>query len=158
MVRFFLFLMIRRPPRSTRTYTRFPYTTLFRSLDPGSQLDLPGPGAAVLAMHVEVGLGDRVRRQQRVVGQRVVGLCTVGLCTIGAGPADASVDDEMRHVDAPRLQLAGQRLAESAQPELAHREARRVGVALDGRRGAGEQDAAAAPRQDRKSTRLNSSH
>src|SRR3546814_13554015 len=26
-----LFLMIRRPPRSTRTDTRFPYTTLFRS-------------------------------------------------------------------------------------------------------------------------------
>src|SRR3546814_16101407 len=25
------FLMIRRPPRSTRTDTRFPYTTLFRS-------------------------------------------------------------------------------------------------------------------------------
>src|SRR3546814_16471265 len=31
--------MIRRPPRSTRTDTRFPYTTLFRSLDPlGAQL------------------------------------------------------------------------------------------------------------------------
>src|SRR3546814_5154399 len=28
---FFLFLMIRRPPRSTRTDTLFPYTTLFRS-------------------------------------------------------------------------------------------------------------------------------
>src|SRR3546814_7060630 len=27
-----VFLMIRRPPRSTRTYTHFPYTTLFRSL------------------------------------------------------------------------------------------------------------------------------
>src|SRR3546814_5872418 len=27
----FFFLMIRRPPRSTRTYTLFPYTTLFRS-------------------------------------------------------------------------------------------------------------------------------
>src|SRR3546814_11189611 len=27
----FFFLMIRRPPRSTRTDTRFPYTTLFRS-------------------------------------------------------------------------------------------------------------------------------
>src|SRR3546814_2133729 len=26
--------MIRRPPRSTRTDTLFPYTTLFRSLDP----------------------------------------------------------------------------------------------------------------------------
>src|SRR3546814_11423848 len=34
---FFFFLMIRRPPRSTRTDTLFPYTTLFRSvpsLDP----------------------------------------------------------------------------------------------------------------------------
>src|SRR3546814_5231859 len=28
---FFVFLMIRRPPRSTRTDTRLPYTTLFRS-------------------------------------------------------------------------------------------------------------------------------
>src|SRR3546814_10974551 len=27
----FVFLMIRRPPRSTRTDTLFPYTTLFRS-------------------------------------------------------------------------------------------------------------------------------
>src|SRR3546814_14078423 len=26
-----IFLMIRRPPRTTRTDTRFPYTTLFRS-------------------------------------------------------------------------------------------------------------------------------
>src|SRR3546814_21174520 len=31
----FCFLMIRRPPRSTRTDTLFPYTTLFRS-SPGS--------------------------------------------------------------------------------------------------------------------------
>src|SRR3546814_20837034 len=30
----FLFLLIRRPPRSTRTDTLFPYTTLFRSLHP----------------------------------------------------------------------------------------------------------------------------
>src|SRR3546814_18898589 len=28
---FFFFVMIRRPPRSTRTDTLFPYTTLFRS-------------------------------------------------------------------------------------------------------------------------------
>src|SRR3546814_6875909 len=33
----FFFLMIRRPPRSTRTDTLFPYTTLFRS----------GPGAGL---------------------------------------------------------------------------------------------------------------
>src|SRR3546814_20647667 len=29
---FFFFLMIRRPPRSTRTDTLFPYTALFRSI------------------------------------------------------------------------------------------------------------------------------
>src|SRR3546814_12106949 len=32
----FFFLMIRRPPRSTRTDTLFPYTTLFRSVAVGS--------------------------------------------------------------------------------------------------------------------------
>src|SRR3546814_14937934 len=31
----FFFLMIRRPPISTRTDTLFPYTTLFRSRSPG---------------------------------------------------------------------------------------------------------------------------
>src|SRR3546814_5851210 len=31
LVMLFFFLMIRRPPRSTRTDTLFPYTTLFRS-------------------------------------------------------------------------------------------------------------------------------
>src|SRR3546814_16442868 len=33
---FFFFLMIRRPPRSTRTDTLFPYTTLCRSQDEGA--------------------------------------------------------------------------------------------------------------------------
>src|SRR3546814_6913961 len=32
IVLYFFFLMIRRPPRSTRTDTLFPYTTLFRSV------------------------------------------------------------------------------------------------------------------------------
>src|SRR3546814_511180 len=32
MLGFFFFLMLRRPPRSTRTDTLFPYTTLFRSM------------------------------------------------------------------------------------------------------------------------------
>src|SRR3546814_10971997 len=38
---FFFFLSIRRPPRSTRTDTLFPYTTLFRSA--------PQPGADTVA-------------------------------------------------------------------------------------------------------------
>src|SRR3546814_4175714 len=36
---FFFFLMIRRPPRSTRTDTLFPYTTLFRSADAAEKLE-----------------------------------------------------------------------------------------------------------------------
>src|SRR3546814_9643954 len=43
--------MIRRPPRSTRTYTLFPYTTLFRSI--------PGP-AAGSQEELTVEVGDRV--------------------------------------------------------------------------------------------------
>src|SRR3546814_11097720 len=35
------FLMIRRPPRSTRTDTLFPYTTLFRSCRKGWRSPLP---------------------------------------------------------------------------------------------------------------------
>src|SRR3546814_14018802 len=51
----FFFLMIRRPPRSTRTDTLFPYTTLFRSTaavqptaeaDGGSIADLLGAAGA----------------------------------------------------------------------------------------------------------------
>src|SRR3546814_4786132 len=36
--------MIRRPPRSTRTYTLFPYTTLFRSQRHLRQVGIAGPG------------------------------------------------------------------------------------------------------------------
>src|SRR3546814_5749124 len=50
---FILFLMTRRPPRSTRTDTLFPYTTLFRSYDvvdahrgePSPETGLPGTWA-----------------------------------------------------------------------------------------------------------------
>src|SRR3546814_18231258 len=42
----FFFLMIRRPPRSTRTDTLFPYTTLFRS---------PRGGASALFPNVHGG-------------------------------------------------------------------------------------------------------
>src|SRR3546814_5805988 len=38
-IRIFFFVMIRRPPRSTRTDTRFPYTTLFRSVEVGRTRD-----------------------------------------------------------------------------------------------------------------------
>src|SRR3546814_18945410 len=47
----FCLLMIRRPPRATRTDTLFPYTTLFRSLD------FPNRGARTLGLLAEL---DRV--------------------------------------------------------------------------------------------------
>src|SRR3546814_188098 len=42
---FLFFLMIRRPPRSTRTDTLFPYTTLFRSDDGSGQAGSLAPEA-----------------------------------------------------------------------------------------------------------------
>src|SRR3546814_11811879 len=39
----FFFLMIRRPPRSTRTDTLFPYTTLFRSPADAGRWDQAAP-------------------------------------------------------------------------------------------------------------------
>src|SRR3546814_20655265 len=39
--------MIRRPPRSTRTDTLFPYTTLFRSLNFGPPFRILEPGYAI---------------------------------------------------------------------------------------------------------------
>src|SRR3546814_16383494 len=42
---FFFFLMIRRPPRSTRTDTLFPYTTLFRSAARADECARPATAA-----------------------------------------------------------------------------------------------------------------
>src|SRR3546814_3581922 len=53
--------MIRRPPRSTRTDTLVPYTTLFRSNDTGeADLDTPFDAATAkgIAATVEVELGS----------------------------------------------------------------------------------------------------
>src|SRR3546814_329738 len=52
--------MLRRPPRSTRTDTLFPYTTLFRSLsaeDAASEIDVAAFEAAAL---VDIGLDNPV--------------------------------------------------------------------------------------------------
>src|SRR3546814_12708079 len=45
----FFCLMIRRPPRSTRTDTRFPYTTLFRSKSILQQSKIPAIAPVVLS-------------------------------------------------------------------------------------------------------------
>src|SRR3546814_10209704 len=51
--------MIRRPPRSTRIDTLFPYTTLFRSDDPGDLVEADGEAAGEAGHHrVRVALPD----------------------------------------------------------------------------------------------------
>src|SRR3546814_17357365 len=55
------FLMIRRPPRSTRTDTLFPYTTLFRSVD--ERLER-GARRAHRPRHVHLARADVVERSE----------------------------------------------------------------------------------------------
>src|SRR3546814_12083067 len=62
------FLMIRRPPRSTRTYTRFPYTTLFRSLAAQLRLQVAGPQLALLDLGLQWPYQRVALRVARVVG------------------------------------------------------------------------------------------
>src|SRR3546814_16860854 len=79
--------MIRRPPRSTRTDTLFPYTTLFRSFrrvsgvgrlqqtlqvqDPGAGLRLPGGhGLPFEGPHARRHRGDHRLAGHRVRGDR----------------------------------------------------------------------------------------
>src|SRR3546814_5389887 len=69
---FFFFVMLPRPPRSTRTYTLFPYTTLFRS-----------EGAAIAAgAWAKLGLAEF---SKAVAGQR----CGIAAGGLHEGPVDA---------------------------------------------------------------------
>src|SRR3546814_15510088 len=61
--------MIRRPPRSTRTDTLFPYTTLFRSLQseqPARQLHMLSSGRCRVAKRPDCG---NLRVETMVIGQ-----------------------------------------------------------------------------------------
>src|SRR3546814_2783263 len=63
----FFFLMIRRPPRSTRTDTLFPYTTLFRS---GIKV-----GDDLIGLAVAQGAGDAADAlESQAVAHRAVAL------------------------------------------------------------------------------------
>ena len=69
----------------------------------------------MLAVHGQIGGGDGVRLQPFVA--RVIPF---------AGSGYAAVDDEMGHVNVLGRQLPGHALGQAAQPELAHREGRRL--------------------------------
>src|SRR3546814_13179233 len=91
--------MIRRPPRSTRTDTLFPYTTLFRSdrlaeigrilrLLAIDRVEQAGRApASQPPVAVEEGLGHQPRRGQEGAVQRQLAVAPIGI--IGIDPAKA---------------------------------------------------------------------
>src|SRR3546814_16515738 len=59
--------MIRRPPRSTRTDTLFPYTTLFRSERKDALRPPPRPRSAIMRAHSPIMLTQRSRYALRAM-------------------------------------------------------------------------------------------
>src|SRR3546814_524880 len=63
--------MIRRPPRSTRTDTLFPYTTLFRSYSPPQRLSPSGHQSQGLALEALAGWVRERLRHYVMAGEQV---------------------------------------------------------------------------------------
>src|SRR3546814_9467808 len=80
----FFFLMIRRPPRSTRTDTLFPYTTLFRSaLRAPARGPSPAPrSAGIRGRRRPLGRGTARRGRGGAERDRRLGSCG-GLVGLG---------------------------------------------------------------------------
>src|SRR3546814_14468527 len=81
--------MIRRPPRSTRTDTLFPYTTLFRSLPAGWLVDRFGERRILTAAHVAMAGGIGLVAASDGAIALVVGVVFCGLGYALANPATA---------------------------------------------------------------------
>src|SRR3546814_18329917 len=64
--------MIRRPPRSTRTYTLFPYTTLFRSARYVGKMAPTGVVSGALSTGVPFAIGN-------AMGGPIAGTAAVGI-------------------------------------------------------------------------------
>src|SRR3546814_19940376 len=91
--------MIRRPPRSTRTDTLFPYTTLFRSLPLRSRALKPAAGEA---RALQSGDDRRVASHifpykiSAMVGDHRQNRALIDAEIIGIEPPQYGIDDRMR--------------------------------------------------------------
>src|SRR3546814_12922102 len=88
--------MIRRPPRSTRTDTLFPYTTLFRShfCKEKSEPDAPVRDAAILGLEFLVGLALADS----------IGVGPFELCLqLAPDRLELLIDQRLRHLEPVRL-------------------------------------------------------
>src|SRR3546814_12739653 len=86
----FFFLMPRRPPRSTRTYTLLPYTTLFRSSGAGNWEF----SSASLSIGFHVDVSETLRRQLPVASAIVKAKCHERLDKAIAVIRDAKLSDQ----------------------------------------------------------------
>src|SRR3546814_10585649 len=98
------FLMIRRPPRSTRTDTLFPYTTLFRSsaLLQGGAIDGGDASAPLFRVGddpVDVHAGQLAVAQLRLAGDPHVA------DLVAAGGVDQLRDDVVQRLGLERRQV-----------------------------------------------------
>src|SRR3546814_19938725 len=149
----FCFSMILRPPRSTRTETHFPYTTLFRSPCEIGRLG-PGEKKADLLPQAKP-LRKGAARQQALRQGLLAGHHLGGRPAGGAGPdAAAEPPDEQFHAGAEGLRIAALAPLLGEAMQARHVEPRQRRPQFD--------HLAVKPQAalggDRKSTRLNSSH
>src|SRR3546814_6115810 len=145
----FFFLMIRRPPRSTRTDTLFPYTTLFRSRRFPWRCGIH-PESHRLADHCSSlhEPGDRAPSHEAFLRPSPATQLARSRAQTGRSTSTRSLGH--LHVSAIALDLIAKRILEAV-----HFLARRaIDLVFDGRDGIGF----GRVRADRKSTRLNSSH
>src|SRR3546814_8354659 len=137
----FVVLMIRRPPRSTRTDTLFPYTTLFRSVDSlAHRLQQRDPGE--LWNDVE----DFAREHPVVVFGAGFALAFGLARFLKSGRADEAADEVDRSDD------GGDTESSTAYESAA------AGSLSGGNPTSPAGMPSSQPLPDRKSTRLNSSH
>src|SRR3546814_6371038 len=120
--------MIRRPPRSTRTDTLFPYTTLFRSI---GTIDLAMPGARSRAV-------DALAAASAIADDNNFGHILTAICEMARAHPD--------------IEVAAVALIDAATPQVGDQAIHQLSLELMFH---GEELPSAI---DRKSTRLNSSH
>src|SRR3546814_10987351 len=89
------FLMIRRPPRSTRTDTLFPYTTLFRSI---LHLDGRSDGDGHARIHLGPQLPDALRRYLCCDAKVRAVIHDHNNAILGIIPLEATVSTRLRRV------------------------------------------------------------
>src|SRR3546814_15092033 len=110
--------MIRRPPRSTRTDTLFPYTTLFRSLSTDRELEPAHGGVERIdrnGREIETLLAQGMLDPERVAGQRLTPHDRAQLESEALHWRErARLHVQMLAVEAPARRLAAAKLAHDA--------------------------------------------